>query len=197
MENQKFTFKNNELITINSEKSMVLLVTENIILLLKYTVEDIIKNYKAELFILFELTLIFLFFIIFFVIFPDPSLAMSGTIIKLRKARSLNIWNTIEFNMNYQIFTKELFEKFFNRFWNNIYEKLNESNHMFILFKVKYQGSEYTTIGNLQRLNLSDKDWYINWIINNMIYKSEYYNETPIESIIFSYGFKDEIVQVR
>jgi len=30
-----------------------------------------------------------------------------------------------------------------------------------------------------------------------MIYKSEYYNETPIESIIFSYGFKDEIVQVR
>jgi len=197
LENQKFTFKNNELITINSEKSMVLLVTENIILLLKYTVEDIIKNYKAELFILFELTLIFLFFIIFFVIFPDPSLAMSGTIIKLRKARSLNIWNTIEFNMNYQIFTKELFEKFFNRFWNNIYEKLNESNHMFILFKVKYQGSEYTTIGNLQRLNLSDKDWYINWIINNMIYKSEYYNETPIESIIFSYGFKDEIVQVR
>jgi len=25
-----------------------------------------------------------------------------------------------------------------------------------------------------------------------MIYKSEYYNETTIESFIFSYGFKDE-----
>jgi hypothetical protein len=25
-----------------------------------------------------------------------------------------------------------------------------------------------------------------------MIYKSEYYNETTIESLIFSYGFKDE-----
>lgn len=68
---------------------------------------------------------------------------------------------------------------------------------MFILFKIKYQGSDYTTIGKLQRLNLSDKDWYINWIINNMIYKSEYYNETPVESIIFSYGFKDGLAPVR
>jgi len=25
-----------------------------------------------------------------------------------------------------------------------------------------------------------------------MIYKSEYYNEIPIESLIFSYGFKNE-----
>jgi hypothetical protein len=28
-----------------------------------------------------------------------------------------------------------------------------------------------------------------------MIYKSEYYNETPIESIIFSYGFKEGLVE--
>jgi hypothetical protein len=37
-----------------------------------------------------------------------------------------------------------------------------------------------------------DKLWYLNWIINNMISKSEYYNETSVESFIFSYGFKNE-----
>ena len=117
--------------------------------------------------------------------------------IKLRKARSLNVWNTFEVPLNLQIFTKELFEKIFNQFWNNNSEKFTSSNHMFILLKIKYVGSDYTTIGKLQRLNLSDKNWYFDWIINNMIYKSEYYNETPIESIIFSYGFIDGLAPVR
>nr|YP_009715275.1 hypothetical protein [Russula subnigricans]QGK88081.1 hypothetical protein [Russula subnigricans] len=61
---------------------------------------------------------------------------------------------------------------------------------MFILFKIKYTNKEFVTIGNLQRLNSNDKIWYLDWIINNMINKTEYYNETPIESIIFSFGFK-------
>lgn len=62
---------------------------------------------------------------------------------------------------------------------------------MFILFKIKYEGTNYTIIGNLQRINKYDKSWYFSWIINNMIYKSEYYNETPVKSFIFSYGFKN------
>jgi len=73
----------------------------------------------------------------------------------------------------------------------NIQSGFNKNNHLFILFKIKYNNGEFVTIGNLQRLNLTDKDWYINWIIDNMELKSEYYNETQIESLIFSYGFKD------
>lgn len=111
--------------------------------------------------------------------------------LKLRKSRKLNVWDLIEFNINNQLFSKSLFQKIFNQFWDKVNYKFSDSNHMFILLKIKYQNNEYVTIGKLQRLNLNDKDWFINWIINNMIYKSEYYNETPIESIIFSYGFKD------
>jgi hypothetical protein len=29
---------------------------------------------------------------------------------------------------------------------------------MFILFKIKYKGSDYSTIGTLQKLNKTDKD---------------------------------------
>jgi hypothetical protein len=68
---------------------------------------------------------------------------------------------------------------------------------MFILLKIKYPNNEYVTIGKLQRLNQNDKNWFISWIINNMINKSEYYNETAIESIIFSYGFKDGLAPIK
>lgn len=112
-------------------------------------------------------------------------------IIKLRRVTSKHIWNTISFNINNKIFTKLLFEKIFNQFWSQIENYFTENNHMFILFKIKYNNNEIVTIGKLQRINKSEKSWYINWIINNMEFKSEYYNETQIESFIISYGFKE------
>ena len=112
-------------------------------------------------------------------------------IIKLRRVTSKNIWSTLSFNINNKIFTKILFEKIFNKYWIQIENNFTENNHMFILFKIKYNSNEIVTIGKLQRINKYDKEWYINWIINNMEFKSEYYNETQIESFIISYGFKD------
>jgi len=66
---------------------------------------------------------------------------------------------------------------------------------MFILFKIKYVNGEFATIGSLKRLSQNDKDWYINWIINNMEFKSEYYNETGVDQFIISYGFKQGRVE--
>ena len=112
-------------------------------------------------------------------------------IIKLRKTQSIYYWQKLEFKIDSLLFTKDLFKSKFNLFWNKVSNEFTNNNHMFILFKIKYKDSDYTTIGNLQRLNQNDQNWYLNWIINNMIYKSEYYNETPIVSFIFSYGFKE------
>ena len=84
-----------------------------------------------------------------------------------------------------------MFENIFNKFWKAIEIKFTENNHMFILFKIKYINNEFATIGKIQRINKNNKDWYINWIINNMEFKSEYYNETQIESFNISYGFKE------
>ena len=115
----------------------------------------------------------------------------SSNIIKLRRVTSKNVWNISTFNINNRIFTKNLFETIFNKYWKGIENKFTDHNHMFILFKIKYVNGEFATIGNLQRLSQNNKDWYINWIINNMEFKSEYYNETQIEQFIISYGFKD------
>ena len=101
---------------------------------------------------------------------------------------------SINLNFGNKIFTGSLFKSKFNKVWKNIQSGFNKNNHLFILFKIKYNNGEFVTIGNLQRLNLIDKDWYINWIIDNMELKSEYYNETQIESLIFSYGFKSGVI---
>jgi hypothetical protein len=160
-------------------------------------------NYKTELFILFELLLVFLIFFIFFVLFPDNStntvmsIFSTHNIIKLRKTQSIHSWKTIQFTLNNLVFTTDLFKTKFNVFWNKVKDEFTDNNHMFILFKVKYKGSDYATIGNLQRLTQNDREWYINWIINNMILKSEYYNETPVESFVFSFGFKDEKISEK
>jgi len=154
------------------------------------------SKYSAELFILFKLLLLFLVWIIFFVIFQDSShnvvlAALSGDNIgKLRKTRSKNVWNELTVNFGSKVFTTSLFKSKFNKFWKEIEDGFTHNNHLFILLKIKYNNGEFVTIGKLQKLNLSDKNWYINWIIDNMEFKSEYYNETLIDSIILSYGFK-------
>jgi hypothetical protein len=112
-------------------------------------------------------------------------------IIKLRKIGNKTIWNTLVFNVNNKVFSRNLLEKLFNKIWNKIENEFTNDNHMFILFKIKYNNGEISSIGKVQKLNKSDKISYLNWIIANMKIKSEYYNETQIESIIISYGFKE------
>ena len=145
---------------------------------------------------MFILFYIILFYIILFIISPENifeinmAILSSKNIIKLRKTSSKNVWNEFILKVNNKIFTKDLFEKLFNKFWVTIENNFTNVNHMFILLKIKYNNGDFVTIGKLQRLNFTDKQWFIDFIIDNMEFKSEYYNETQIESIIFSYGFK-------
>lgn len=112
-------------------------------------------------------------------------------IIKLRKVRSLYKWEDIIVKLNNRVFSRNLLLKYFTEFWDNVSNQFNNNNHMFILFKIKYNTGEYCSIGKVQRINKSDLNWYIDFIIENMKFKSEYYNETPITEFIFSYGFKN------
>ena len=166
LENTKFTYKNNQLIEINKKIVQVILIILLLLLIIN------IKNLDTATIL-------------------NSGLINSTNIIKLRKTASKNIWKTLIYSINHKVFSKSLFENKFNKFWGNVFQEFTENNHMFILFKIKYVNNEFTTIGKLQRLSINDKDWYINWIINNIEFKSEYYNESQIESFIISYGFKD------
>ena len=214
---QKYTFSNQKLISteIMSAHSCHLIYSYNANNLneIKYTDTDSIlsnkltpfenmirklekSQYAAEYFGLFTLFLIFLTWLIFFVLIPDSSYntalaALAGdNIIKLRKVKSSNNWSELSFNVNNRLFSKELLEKNLNRFWTQIENNFTENNHLFILFKIKYINGEFSSIGKVQRINQADKNWYLDFILENMKFKSEYYNETQIGNLIFSYGFK-------
>jgi len=213
---QRYTFEKNKLISteilssVSNIKIYPLYEDTNALTLknitpFKFNIDfifDWIDNSKDPLkaFLIWELCIILVFYIIF-VILPDQFLNIdnnltlasmsAGNIIKLRRVVSKNVWNEFILKVNNKIFTKDLFEKLFNKFWLRIEENFTNVNHMFILLKIKYNNGEIVSIGKLQRLNLRDKQWYIDFIIENMKFKSEYYNETQIVSFIFSYGFKD------
>ncbi len=199
---QKFTFENSKLISTEIlstagnisplyEDTNSVFITPfkyNIIKVLENT--EILKNKKAEL------SLIFLLYLLCFVIFPESNenIALaafsSKNIIKLRRVGSKYHWKDLVFNINNKIFSKILFENKFNQFWDKIENNFTENNHMFILFKIKYINGQTLSIAKLQRLNKTDKNWYSNFIFAFIELKNNYYKESPIESLIFSYGFK-------
>jgi DNA polymerase family B len=163
---------------------------------------DWIDNSKDPLkaFLIWELCIILVLYIIF-VILPDQLLNIdnnltlasmsSGNIIKLKKTTSKYKWEDLNFNIKNKLFSQSLFEKIFNQFWKQIETNFTDNNHMFILFKIKYITGQTLSIGNLQRVNNKDKKWYSEFIINFIELKASFYKETQIESLIFSYGFKD------
>jgi hypothetical protein len=208
---QKFTFENNKLIAteilnVSGSTTIFNLITplsysetDSIIVNYRSWLENtyIFKNYKAELFILFKLFLIFLVYIIFFVIFPEVDnvnislVLLSEKATKLRKVVSNYKWNELEYKVNKHTFSNVLFESLLNRFWNKIENEFTNDNHMFILFKIKYVTGEKLSIGKLQRLNKEDKTWYVQFMLDFISLKSEFYKENQIEALIFSYGFKN------
>jgi hypothetical protein len=116
---------------------------------------------------------------------------LSANIIKLRKTSPEYNWKDLVYNIKNVVFSNILFKNKFNQFWRKIETEFTKDNHMFILFKIKYINSQTLSIGNLQRLNKDDKNWYSEFILNFIELKASFYNETQIESLIFSYGFKD------
>jgi hypothetical protein len=67
--------------------------------------------------------------------------------------------------------------------------KKEENKHILILFRIQYNNN-ITTIDTLQKLNINDKDNYIDYINNLIIFKDDEYKNESIKSIIFSYTIK-------
>jgi len=210
----KLIYKNNNLFITQVNKTNIALITEydNLNHIKFFKEGDLVFEYRdhkhSENIIIrtisnkkyfFEmlnrliiLIFILLVYITFFLIEDNTLLAVLPlNIVKLRRVASKNKWQDIIVKLNNRVFSRKLFTKYFSDFWNNISDQFTNNNHMFILFKIKYNNGEFSSIGKVQRINITDLNWYIDFIIEQMKFKSEYYNETPIVEFIFSYGFKD------
>jgi hypothetical protein len=175
-----FKTNDNEFIRILDNKKFTF---KNNVLIEKSIILSLIEN------ILITLILYF----IFFVIFPENSSEIAMSIVALSGKR--HGWTNEFYNIENKVFTTQLFQSIFSKFWKGLDHKFSDSNHIYILFKIKYKGSQTLSIGTVQRFNKIDKQWYFDYIINNIEFKTEFYKEQPINSIIFSYGFKEGLVE--
>lgn len=118
--------------------------------------------------------------------------ATKGNIVKLRRSLNRNAWEEYKISLNNKIFTKKLFENLIQKFWNKIEYRFTSDNHLYLLFKIQYNDGNFASIGSLQRLNKEDLNWYIDFILSLVQFKSEYYKTNQIKEIIITYGFKIE-----
>lgn len=163
------------------------------LLILSYGIFNILSNYLTT-FSLISSNNIGVMTSFLFGIYPKFYSTKPNNI-KLRKSK--NNWTDLIIKINNKIFNRSLFETEFQRIWNEISLQLNEKNHAYILFKIKYIDGEIVTIGKLQKLTLSDYNWYIDFIVNNMDFKEQFYRDTRIDSILFSYGIKKGIISSK
>jgi hypothetical protein len=79
-----------------------------------------------------------------------------------------------------------------NKFWNEIViPNVSDNQHIIFMFRIQWIDNQFVTIGNLQRLNNNEKDYIFNYILDEIKDKSDYYKETSIKSIVFTYAIRD------
>lgn len=85
---------------------------------------------------------------------------------------------------NKQIITNNI-----KQFWTENIDNISKDLHLLILTRIKFDNGEYSTLGNLQRLNKDDKDYYINYLSSILELNSDHYISTPIIGFPVSEGF--------
>lgn len=211
IDNNKFTFKNNKLIEINKfMTSIINLIINfiesysakmNIYLIEIYNLQRIylIWFYLAELVVSYHL-------LYYFNTIND--IALQNSLICLGVQNSLlcqgvqkrffsenkkyykSNWNSIFFKIDEQIFSIELLEYYFNKFWKIVSPQIEEGCHIFILMKFQFEDGYYHNIGKLIKIDDKNKKSFITQIKTQMEILGDYYNNTNITRIIFNYGFK-------
>jgi len=90
-------------------------------------------------------------------------------------------------------FINNFWSDIFTNFWNDIFSSIKDNKHLLLMVKVQFSESElgYRTLGDLRRVNYSDKQLFIEYLINRIGYLNESYTTLPASKITFSYIIKD------
>lgn len=118
----------------------------------------------------------------------------------MNKNNNLTFWNNTSYPIDSNsLLTNALITKFINKLWDDqrFSEKLNENNHLMILFRVKFDNNQISTIGHMQRISYKDKVFYCDHIKDLLTLKNENYTTEPILNIIFSYKIKNGHIEPR
>jgi len=95
--------------------------------------------------------------------------------------------------LNKLLLTNEILESYITNFWNDIFTSIKDRKHLMLMVKVEFNESEvgYRTLGDLRRVNYSDKELFIEYLTLRLGLLNESYVSHPISKITFSYIIKD------
>jgi len=102
------------------------------------------------------------------------------------------LWNNIQEELKDNIFNPDILTKFINHFYETRIKNLNSDQHILFLFRIELINSDIKTTTKLLKLdnNLENKDNLIAFLLEKINLTSESYNDTPIKSLIISYGIR-------
>jgi len=98
------------------------------------------------------------------------------------------------------LITSELLIAYISKFWNYVFSPLilnGVDQHLMVLCKVAYNqpmfdaNPAYKTLGNLRRVNHSDKELFQEYLIQRLGHLSDSYTTDSISNISFSYLTKE------
>lgn len=94
------------------------------------------------------------------------------------------------------VITKDILTGYVNTFWKDIYMPLNSSNnnlHLLLMCKVEFTDPAlgYRTLADMRKVNFSDKNLYIEFLVERLGLLSDSYSVNPVNKIVFTYIVKD------
>ena len=75
-------------------------------------------------------------------------------------------WDNYKYPLNEEsLINQKIINESIDNFWLKVIKKVKPNNHLFILFRVK-TSDHYLTLGYLQKINLNDKEYFKNYILD-------------------------------
>ena len=113
------------------------------------------------------------------------------------------LWCNFKFKLKKEsLVNKKLISIAINNFYTNEIPKgletfLAEDKHIIVLFRIQTIDNQYKTIGTLQILNTDQKskNYYIEYINNQIDFVLSGYSDFTIKAIFFSYGFRSGLAE--
>lgn len=125
---------------------------------------------------------------------------MLPAIIKLKNNKNDPFkWTDKIYTFDNLMFNKDVLKKYINKFWKENIDSLDKDkdSHILLLTRIRRDNGQVATIGNLQRLNLDEKDYLLDHLLYIIDLKTGGYNEVPINALIFSFGIRSGLAPLK
>jgi len=99
------------------------------------------------------------------------------------------------YSLNNLLLTKEVLSSYVNNFWSDVFSQITDhsNKHLLLMCKVEFDNPSLgqRSLANLRKVNFSDKDLFIDYLIQRLGILTESYTTQSIKNLTFTYVIKN------